>query len=419
MATVPSNPVAAKMLADALFLDVAIDGLVPGGVVEPESGADVAAVLAEGSRHKFACAAIGGGTKLALGNPPERLDVAISTRRLGGIVDYVPTDLVLSVGAGMKLGDVQAVLAEHGQGLPIDGPDDATIGGLIATALAGPRQLGNGTLRDLLIGIAVAHPSGTVSHAGGMVVKNVSGFDLPRVYHGSLGTLGVIVSANFKVLPLSRQEATHLAAFETLAEALAAARAVRAIPIRPTALEATNSGGAWGVAVRLEGVSDALNAGLADLRSVLPADIWTIEGAESAAWWREYVTAQDLRLGPGEALLRASVAPREISTLADGALAALARLGFATPLVAISAGLGTITLKLTVEHADPAAALAEALAVLGALADHASVLAAPAAWKRGIDVWGKTPETLDLMRALKAQFDPARVLNPGRFVGFI
>jgi len=419
MVAVPGGPDAAKMLAEAPFIEVAIDGLVPGGVVEPETADEVAAVLAEGSRRHFACAAIGGATKLALGNPPERIDVALSTRRLGGIIDYVPTDLVLSVGAGAKIGDVQAVLAEHGQGLPIDAPDDATIGGLIATAIAGPRRLGYGTLRDLLIGIAVAHPGGTLSHAGGMVVKNVSGFDLPRVYHGSLGTLGIIVSANFKVLPLPRHETTLLAAFESLADALDAAGRVRASRIRPTALEVTNSGGSWEVAARVEGMPDSLRAALAEAGRVVAADLWTLDDGESSSWWREYMTAQDLRPGPGEALLRASVRPRETGTLAEGVLAALPRPGLTMPLVAVSPGLGSLVVKVAIEGDDHGAMLADLLDTLGALADHASVLAAPVAWKRSIDVWGKPPETLDLMRSLKAQFDPARVLNPGRFVGFI
>ena len=140
----------------------------------------------------------------------------LSTEHLAGIIDYEPTDLVLSVGAGARFGDVQAVLAEHGQRLPLDPPGaaDATIGGLIATGRWGPLRYSAGTLRDLLIGISVAHPSGTVSKAGGMVVKNVSGYDMPRLYLGSLGTLGVVVSANFKVLPRPRAEATVIVVYD-------------------------------------------------------------------------------------------------------------------------------------------------------------------------------------------------------------
>src|SRR5215210_7505823 len=113
--------------------------------------------------------------------------------------------------------------------MPLDphGGTDATIGGLIATGRWGPLRYSAGTLRDLLIGISVAHPSGTVSKAGGMVVKNVSGYDMPRLYLGSLGTLGVIVSANFKVLPRPRSEATVITAYDEPAKAFSAAQGLR------------------------------------------------------------------------------------------------------------------------------------------------------------------------------------------------
>src|SRR5918992_407533 len=113
-----------------------IDGLTPADVVVPDSPQAVAEALAAAAARQGAVAPVGGGTALGLGNPPERLDLALSTARLGGILDYEPTDLVLSVGAGARFGDVQAVLAEHGQRLPLDAADEATIGGLIATALA-------------------------------------------------------------------------------------------------------------------------------------------------------------------------------------------------------------------------------------------------------------------------------------------
>ena len=200
------------MLSDSRYTSqtpLTIDGL---SAAETRSGTaeEAAELLAGAAKRGQAVAPVGSGTALSLGNPPERLDLILSTERLRGIIDYEPTDLVLSVGAGAKLGDVQAVLGEHGQRLPIDPPGggEATIGGLVATGRWGPLRHNAGTLRDLLIGISVAHPSGTVTRAGGMVVKNVSGYDLPRLYHGSLGTLGVIVSANFKVLPRPRAEAT-------------------------------------------------------------------------------------------------------------------------------------------------------------------------------------------------------------------
>ena len=166
------------------------------------------------------------------------------------------------MGAGARFGDVQAVLAEHGQRLPLDPPGgaDATIGGLIATGRWGPLRYSAGTLRDLLIGISVAHPSGTVSKAGGMVVKNVSGYDMPRLYLGSLGTLGVVVSANFKVLPRPRAEATVIAAYDEPAPAFSAASALRNSREPIAALEVAFFDGAWRLAARIEGRDETVAA---------------------------------------------------------------------------------------------------------------------------------------------------------------
>jgi glycolate oxidase FAD binding subunit len=421
MASIPSE-VAAALLSEAPFDGaLSVDGLVPGGVVAPSSGDEVAAVLAEAGRRGLAVAPVGGATKLTLGNVPRRLDLALSTRNLGGVIAYEPTDLVLSVGAGARLADVQAVLAEHGQALPIDPPDggEATIGGLIATAIAGPRRFGNPTLRDLLIGIAVAHPSGTVTKAGGMVVKNVSGFDLPRVYLGSLGTLGVVVSANFKVLPAPRRDATLLAAVADLASALAAAAVVRAGRVRPAALEVVRTPQCWGVAVRLDARPETVEAVAAEVEALLPADRWRIEGAESAAWWAAYTAAQSLRVRASEAVIRSTVRPREIDALATGLVAGLADLDIEPAAVQVSAGLGTIHLRLSLPGDGGRGRFLAARDLASALADHAVVLAAPPGWKQGIDVWGEPPETLSVMRSLKQQFDPDHVLNPGRFVGGI
>lgn len=412
------NP--AALLAAAEFDPaISVDGLVPGGVVHPESGEEVAALLAMCDQHKFTATPVGGGTKLALGNVPPKMDVAVSTLGLGGVRAYEPTDLVCSLGAGARFGDVQAVLAEHGQTIPLDAPDDATIGGLVATAIAGPRRLGSGSLRDLLIGIEVAHPSGTVTHGGGMVVKNVSGFDMPRVYHGSLGTLGIIVSANFKVLPLPQRETTVVGTHQRLDEALAAARRIRQSRIMPLALEVSRFGDGWSTAVRIGGHEATLDGAVLEVQRLLGHDPQLIEGLESSAWWRGYISATDLRLEHDAALIRLSVRPKDVDTMAEGAVGALSQLGIASPVVAISPGLGQVIIRLEPEPADARDRFLTARDVLSALADHAVVLAAPPAWKRGIDVWGPAPATLPVMKALKEQFDPGGVLNAGRFVGFI
>lgn len=398
----------------------AVDGVRLGSVEQPPDGATVAELLATAAERGHSVIPVGGGTALALGNPPTSADIALSTARLGGIIDYEPVDLVLSVGAGARLGDVQAVLAEHGQTLPIDPPGggEATIGGLIATALSGPLRLSAGSLRDLLIGISMAHPSGTVTKAGGMVVKNVSGFDLPRVYHGSLGTLGVVISANFKVLPLPRTEATLLARVPSLDAAVRAAASIRQHVANPAAIEAGWFEDTWFTAARFMGREPSVRTGIDSTAALVDTEHSILDPATSADWWKRYQAALDLRIGPNQVLLRASVRPRETVTLALGLAAVLPTVEATPSFLGASVGLGSIVARLELAEGS-ADRLGELQLLLAGLASNVVILAAPPAWKAGLDVWGAAPETLDLMRAMKDQFDPQRVLNPGRFAGHI
>lgn len=399
-----------------------IDGIRPTTVLTPSNPQEAADILADAAERGLAVAPVGGGASLALGNRPERLDLVLSTARLGGIIHYEPTDLTLVVGAGTRFADLRTVLAEHGQGLPLDVamPEEATIGGLIATALAGPRRLGSGSLRDLLIGISAAHPSGTVTKAGGLVVKNVTGFDLMRLYHGSLGTLGVVVSANFKVLPLARAEATVVSRVDSLDAALAAAAAVRTSRLLPVALEAAWWDGEWETAVRLEGRPETVRLLVTEAQGLIGGDQATLLDNESASWWQRYVDAQAIGAEPSDVLLRCGTRPSGTAELARAVLRCLDEAGARMLSLAASPGFGSVVARVVVDDGTSAAVRSATLQQrLLAVADHVAILAAPPAWKQNVDVWGRPPETLDLMRTLKEQFDPARVLNPGRFAGHI
>ncbi len=419
----PSDTSSVSPAADGLNIGApAIDGVSPDRIVAPGSAQEVADILAEAADRSLAVAPIGGGTALGLGNVPERLDLAVSTERLSGVIDYEPMDLVLSVGAGAKFSDVQAILAEHGQGIPLEAPLEAhaTIGGLIATALAGPRRLGSGTLRDLLIGISVAHPSGTVTKAGGMVVKNVTGFDLTRLYLGSLGTLGVIVSANFKVLPRPRSEATLLLHSPSIQSGAAAASAIRASSLQPVALELTQVGAEWRLAVRIEGREGTVAAAAGRILDLVNLDHERLDDSESAAWWRAYVDAQAPAVSNGrEVVIRCGVRPRATVELLRKALDTVDARSLVATYVAASPGLGSLVMRLESSETISGSRLADLQSDLLGIADTVTILAASPEAKRSIDVWGRPPETLDVMQTLKDQFDPAHVLNPGRFAGRI
>jgi len=400
---------------------VSIDGIVTSDFVAPGNAQEAAEALAAIAALDQAVSPVGSGTALNMGNPPERVDCILSTEHLAGIIDYEPTDLVLSVGAGARFGDVQAVLAEHGQRLPLDPPGgaDATIGGLIATGRWGPLRYSAGTLRDLLIGISVAHPSGTVSKAGGMVVKNVSGYDMPRLYLGSLGTLGVVVSANFKVLPRPRAEVTVIVAYVEPAKAFTTANGLRNAREPVAALEVAFLEGVWRLAARIEGRDETVAAVAGRIGALAGGEVTRLEGPDSGSWWASSVAKQQVAVEESAVLVRCGARPKETAVLATSMTAALRELGIVMPYLAASPGLGAVVARLDLGSKGSSTLLADAQGILLGLADTVTILAAPASWKHGIDVWGRLPEGFDVMRSLRGQFDPKRTINPGRFAGFL
>src|ERR1700675_3326133 len=148
----------------------------------------------------------GGGTKTCWGNPPVRADLILSTARLKRVIDYAWADLTVSVEAGCTIQNLQNALAEHGQRIAVDPlwPERSTVGGILSTNESGSLRIRYGALRDLIIGVTIALPDGTLASSGGKVVKNVAGYDLPKLATGALGTLGVIARATFRLhaLPL-------------------------------------------------------------------------------------------------------------------------------------------------------------------------------------------------------------------------
>lgn len=399
---------------------VVIDGQRLARIERPDTAAQLAEILAAAAIDGSGVAPVGGGSMLGLGNVSTSLDFAVSTKSFNRILMYEPTDLTLSVEAGATLAEVQATLGEHGQWLPIDAPNPerATIGGLIATAFSGPRKLGSETFRDLLIGISVAHPSGTVTKAGGLVVKNVTGFDMMRIYLGSLGTLGVVVSANFKTLPRPRIERTLFTKTAGLEAALEFSSRVLQSRIRPVALEIVQQDDSnWLVAARIEGRPGAVEILTGDAITLAgDRTIEQLDGEASAAWWQEYVNQEPVGEHSTGSAIRSHCRPRAVGTLAVEAFNVQTKLSNAR--MRVSPGLGDVRIVVP----DGALVQESYLSVRNALqrfADNRLLISGDQSLKQGIDIWGESPATIDVMNALKEQFDPSRVLNPGRFAGFI
>ncbi len=211
----------------------AVDGRVPALVAAPSSTAEAAALMRAAAEHDLAVVVRGSGSRLGWGTPPTRCDVVVETLQMGQVIEHAAGDLVARVQAGARFGDVAAVLAKAGQEIALDVPPAATVGGVIADALAGPRRLRYGSPRDLLIGITVVRADGIIAHSGGKVVKNVAGYDLGKLFAGSAGTLGLITEATFRLHPLPAARAWVTTAFPGAPDAASAAAAVAAAANSP------------------------------------------------------------------------------------------------------------------------------------------------------------------------------------------
>jgi glycolate oxidase FAD binding subunit len=386
-------------------------------VVTPSSPQEVAEVLRSASDEGRAVVPVGGGGALAIGNPTSVAAIGLGTRGLNRVIDYQPTDMTLSVEAGASLADVTGVLAEHGQMLPIEAPipASATIGGLLATALTGPRRYGGGTLRDVIIGITVAYPDGTVGKAGGLVVKNVSGFDMMRIHYGALGTLGVITSANFKVLPIPRSEFTLVHSLVSLRQADALVTRLRPSSVRPVSLVLRLQDGTWDLIARFEGREPGLNAVATSVADFLDLG-QRLDDRDSLAYWQRHMDDRSFTR-PEEVRIQIRALPTEILGVAERVMATLSDAGIGASRAEIEPGIGQASISWLNAGIDSASVIQSIRQSTGG--SSVAVLSAPDAVKALVDVWGDAPGSIDLMRRLKQEFDPGRVLNPGRFAGKI
>ena len=398
---------------------IAIDGVAAQRVCRPADAQAVADLLRQASEDDCSVCPVGSGLHQRVGRAPGRVDVAVSTLGLAGIVRYDPEDLVVSVAAGTTLADLQAELATHGQWLPVESPGGsrATVGGMLALGLTGPRQLGSLSMRDLLLGMSVALTDGTVARSGGMVVKNVTGFDMGRLHVGARGTLGIITSANFKVLPRPETEATLLVQFSPeragIASAFAASDRLRAGSLRPVAIEITIESASVELAVRFEGRSGAVQRQVRGAGEDLEGDQTTIaDPVHAQAWWTRHVE----RLGfsaADQTVLRLDARPREIGGLAGTVAEALRRIDVSGWRVVASPGMGLAWVQLGTA---PRSAVSGLLEDLGNGPAAITVMSAPIGWKnelRSGNSANLVARPIDV--ALRKQFDPHQILNRGRF----
>lgn len=396
----------------------AIDGVQASFVVEPSTATQAAEVLRLARGANLAVAPRGQGTMMGWGNPPTRVDLVVSTRRLSRVLEHAAGDLVVRVEAGATLAVLQQELTARGQWLALDPPErDATVGGIIATNAFGPRRLRNGTARDLLIGFTYVLPDGTVATAGGKVVKNVAGYDLGKLFCGSLGTLGLIVEAIFRLHPLPTFQGIvtlHLDRREPAA-LVEAIQSVLNSSLVPSALLFA-PGRAPTLSVMLEGIEPGVEAQIGAARDILAryGEVRRDRPEESGDRWRLAPPA-DVDGADAHAYVRVSSTLVDLAAVLEHVAASAAR-GLGVTVRGHGAP-PTTYVSLIGDARGIVAAIEELRRRLEGLDAHAVVQQASLNVKQAVDVWGPVGDALPLMRRVKEMFDPTGSMNPGRFVG--
>jgi len=401
----------------------AIDGVRPERVVRPASVPQVSRIMEVAHASGLAVVPVGFGAHLGLGAAPRRPFLALSLAALDALVDHQPANMTLTAQAGMSLAALQAAAAAAGQWLPVDPPSPAatSVGGLIGANLSGPSRFSQGTVRDLLIGVTAVRADGSVVKSGGRVVKNVAGYDLGKLYCGSLGTLGVIVEATFKLRTSPEARAAVRMTCGDVAGAQALLERILTAPLEPSFIELVThvpaDGSACVLVAGLAGATEDVAGQLAVLRTLVEAGDRLEQLAEDEAD-AALVELRDSRAA-GEAFLglKVSVLPTRLSAF----IAALENESRSAGLtMAVQAHTGNGIIHVRVER--PESSGSPARAVVDRLRGEAARLGGTLVVERAapeikppLDLWGDI-EALPLMKRVKQTLDPGNILSPGRFI---
>jgi glycolate oxidase FAD binding subunit len=398
--------------------------------LQPTTAEELRDVVQAALAEKKPLEIVGRGSKRGFGRPVEA-EMAVGLGRFSGIEMYEPEELVMTAGAGTPLAEIERVLADNQQQLAFEPADygrllggetdHGSIGGVFACNLSGPRRLKAGAARDHFLGVTAVTGRGDLIKSGGRVMKNVTGYDLCKLFAGSFGTLAAMTRVSFKVLPAPESTVTlalaglepeqaHAALREAVGSAydIAGAGFLSATGAGRSATAAVRDAGAALALLRIEGARPSVDYRLDALQQLLKgrgADVLIIETEASLALWREI---RDVALLPAEAtLIRVSVPPMDGPTLIE----ALGQRFDADAMTDWAGGL--VWLALETADEDAVATMRDALPA-GA---HATLVRADEALRTAVPVFQPQPDPLArLTQRVKDSFDPERILNPGRMV---
>ena len=399
----------------------AVDGVEPSLVVEPATIEETSEVMKVVNREGLAVSPRGGGTKMGLGNHPREVDLVLSTARMDKIIEHVPGDQIVRVQAGLKLKDLQERLAESDQMLGVDPPEEgATVGGVVAANSSGPKRLRYGTVRDLIIGIRVVLADGTVAKAGGKVVKNVAGYDLSKLFTGSLGTLGVIAEANFRLHPIRESARTVVVRVDDPEKIAGVAQDLTHSSFSQFVLDALEM--RWeresGAVVALfEGIEPAVEAQASTAAEILRShgEVHVLGKDDGEAFWEDFARRP---WAEGDVGLKIGAPPADLSAVFDSVLGAAGRAD-AEASISGHAGTGVTFVGLSGGEDGLVEVVEEIREIRVRRGGSVVVQEAPLAVKERVGVWGPGGDYLGLTQRVKEKFDPGYTMNPGRFLGGI
>jgi glycolate oxidase FAD binding subunit len=427
-----------------------IDGHRPSAVLRPADAASVGEILRFASAERLAVIPTGGRTKLAIGMPPRRYDLALDLSAMNRVLAYDPQDLTLGVEPGVRFADMDRQLREKGQFLP-PAPafaERATIGGIVAAAADTPFRYGYGTIRDYLLGLEFVTGEGTASKSGGRVVKNVTGYDLHKLMIGSLGTLAVITRLNFRTFPLPAEKQMFVTSFSAMAPAFEMCGAIAKSPLQPRLVDVVDPGTArlfaahssahaaahvsqdrWSVIAETSGHKAVVERHARDLK-IIASQLDATEFTELDEARRTDLFAClcefpriVLEAHRGAAIFRIAALPSVIPKIVEqaGALGARHALGTA----ALIRATGIVHLCLAPDHGDQGtsarlvAACRELMLKCSEMGVRPMIEWCPEEVKRQVGVWPLPGDEQKIAERLKKIFDPQGILSPGRFQGGI
>lgn len=405
--------------------DYTFDGIFPKIVVLPTSVQEVQDVLRYASEQGLTVMPAGAGTKLGIGNLPDKCDIVLALTRLNNVIEYQPADLTVTIEAGIRLADLQSELANNKQFLPMNPPytKRCTIGGIVATNSSGPLRLRYGTARNQVLGLRVVHASGTLVKSGGKVVKNVAGYDLNKLYIGSYGTLGIITEVTLKLAPSPIRQAVIAAQFQTIQDAVKAGLSVVSSQTLPTFanLSVNHRTELFSeirptIIIGFGGEPETVTWQLNTVQTLLEQNgligVQTVEGEAHDSVCNVIQEFPSVVSELGDVIVKVNIKRTDITHYLEQNINE-------THKVMALLGNGTLYLKFPVCSETNVEEIKQMRQRAIDVGGNLIIESAPPELKRQIDVWGAIGDTQNIMKQIKTKFDGESLLNPGRFVSGI